>query len=139
MLCIGKRMWSCVNKCFDFSTVRCITGEKCSKASADAANMTRSPSDFTCQQSGRKMDYLFKTRDNDVEIGCGECALVGGTKTTKEFRDVGFKMPKVMRDMICKILTRSPGLVHKLCIPGVYIGENVYKLLILDCPAGYTV
>ncbi|KAL9539817.1 hypothetical protein PS6_011040 [Mucor atramentarius] len=134
---IGKRMWSCVDSCFDFSTVKCISGEKCSKASADAANMNRSPSDFSRQQTGRKMDYLFKTRDNDDEIGCGECALVGGTKTTKEFQDAGFKMPKVMRDMMCKIVTRSPGLLHKLCIPGVYIGENVYKLLILDCPAGY--
>lgn len=113
------------------------SGEKCSKASAGALNMNRSPSDFTRQQTGRKMDYLFKTKDSDVKVGCGECALVGGKNTTKEFQDAGFKMPKVMRDMMYKIVARSPGLLHKLHISGVYIGENVFKLLILDCSAGY--
>ncbi|EPB81138.1 hypothetical protein HMPREF1544_12160 [Mucor circinelloides 1006PhL] len=69
---IGKRMWSCVDTCFEFSAVKCISGEKCSKASADAANLNRSFSNFSRQQCGRKMDYLFKTKDSDVElVGCG--------------------------------------------------------------------
>lgn len=56
-------------------------------------------SDVGRQSSGRKMDYLFSTKKSELEIGCGECALVGGINTTKELVDAGFKMPKVMRDM----------------------------------------
>jgi hypothetical protein len=113
------------------------SGEKCSKASADAANSVRSPSDFSRQQCGRKMDYLFKTNDSDNEIGCGECALVAGVNTTKEFQDAGFKMPKVMRDMLVKIVSRSPAVVHKLQICGLYIAAKTLKLYILDAPQGY--
>jgi len=103
-------------------------GEKCSKASADAANSVRSPSDFSRQQTGRKMDYLFKTKDSYKEIGCGECALVGGVNTTKKFQDAGFKMPKVMRDMLAKIVSRSPAVVHKLPICGLYIAAETLTL-----------
>ncbi|EPB80999.1 hypothetical protein HMPREF1544_12313 [Mucor circinelloides 1006PhL] len=125
---LGRRIWSCVDKCFDFSRIRCLTGEKCSKASADAANSVRSPSDFSRQQTGRKMDYLFKTKDSYKEIGCGECALVGGVNTTKKFQDAGFKMPKVMRDMLAKIVSRSPAVVHKLPICGLYIAAETLTL-----------
>ncbi|EPB87065.1 hypothetical protein HMPREF1544_06182 [Mucor circinelloides 1006PhL] len=130
-------MWSCVDKCFDYSSVRCITGEKCSKASADAANSVRSPSGLSRQQSGRKMDLIFKTKIDDIEIGCGECALVGGVNTTKEFQDACFKMPKVMRDMLVKIVSRSPALVNKLSISGFYIADRLLTLYILDSPVGY--
>lgn len=56
-------------------------------------------SDVGRQSLGRKMDYLFSTKKSELEIGCGECALVGGINTTKELVDAGFKMPKVMKDM----------------------------------------
>ncbi|KAK4509998.1 uncharacterized protein ATC70_006167 [Mucor velutinosus] len=37
-----KRVWSCIDACFDYSSkIRCISGEKCSKSSADAKNATR--------------------------------------------------------------------------------------------------
>lgn len=82
--------------------------EKCSKASAGTANFIRFPSALTRQQSDRKMDFVFKTKFEDVEIGCGECALVGGiNNTTKEFQDAGFKMLKVMRDMLYQDLLLS--------------------------------
>lgn len=113
------------------------SGEKCSKASADAVNSTRSPSDQSRQQSGRKMDYIFMTKIDDIELGCGECALVGGVNTTKEFQDAGFKMPKVMRDMLFKIVSSSPALVHKVPICGLYIAYNYMTLYTLDSPVGY--
>jgi hypothetical protein len=114
-----------------------ISGEKCSKASADVANLNRSLGNFTRQHCGRKMDYLFMTKDSDVELGCGECALLGGINTTKELQDAGFKMPKVMRDMMYKIVADSPGLVHKLNIPGLYVADKKLTLWMLDAPAGY--
>lgn len=113
------------------------SGEKCSRSSADAGNRCRSLSDAGRQHSGRKMDYLFTTKQIEYEIGCGECALVGGVNTTKEFQDAGFKMPKVMRDVMYKIVSDSPGLVHKLHIPGYFIADKVLTLWILDAPAGY--
>ncbi|EPB90218.1 hypothetical protein HMPREF1544_02902 [Mucor circinelloides 1006PhL] len=114
-------------------------GEKCSKDSADAANINRSISDLSRQQAGQKMDDLFnKTKDDSVEIGCGECALVGGVNTTKELNDASFKMPKVMKDMAYKIVALSPGIKHTLLvITGVYIGEDKLKLVTLDFPRGY--
>lgn len=99
------------------------------------------------------MDYLFTTKQTEYEVGCGECALVGGVKTTKELIDAGFKMPKVMKDMANGILSTHPGLVHDISLVGYYIGgkiivyinsmsitinlENAIKLLTLDFPAGY--
>ncbi|KAK4509265.1 uncharacterized protein ATC70_007615 [Mucor velutinosus] len=114
-----------------------VSGKKCSRASADAANIKRSISDLSRQHGGRKMDYLFKTRDAGTEVGCGECGLIAGVNTTKELQDCGFKMPKVMKDMMFRLVLESPGVMNKLCISGVYIGQNVLKLSILDCPAGY--
>lgn len=97
--------------------------------------MSRSISDLSRQQSGRKMDYLFKTKDDSVEISCGECVLVGGVNATKELNDVSFKMPKVMKDMAYKVVAAlSPGIKLTLVITGVYIGEDKLKLVILDCP-----
>ncbi|KAL7322434.1 hypothetical protein PS15p_211433 [Mucor circinelloides] len=46
-------------------------------------------------------------------------------------------MPKVMRDMMYKIVSDSPGLVHKLHIPGYFIADKVLTLWILDAPVGY--
>ncbi|KAF1797345.1 hypothetical protein V8B55DRAFT_1386974 [Mucor lusitanicus] len=46
-------------------------------------------------------------------------------------------MPKVLRDIMFKIVADSPGLVHKLHIPGFYIAEKVLTLWIMDAPAGY--
>ena len=95
------------------------SGEKCSQSSADAMNATRSS--MLCRQKpGRKMDYLFLY--NKYELGCGECGLDSGINTTKELSDANFKMPKVMRDMLIKLVSRSPSLKRDLVITGFYIG-----------------
>ena len=104
-----------------------VSGEKCSKASADASNKDRCLSDVGRQSSGRKMDYLFTAKKNGFEVGCGECALVGGVRTTKELIDAGLKMPKVMRDMANSILATHTCLVNNLCITGYYIGGKLKK------------
>lgn len=46
-------------------------------------------------------------------------------------------MPKVLRDMMFKIVKLSPGLVHKLHMTGLYIADNMLTLWILDAPLGY--
>jgi len=97
----------------------------------------RSVSGMSRQQSGRKMDYIFMTKIDDVEVGCGECALVGGINTTKELQDAGFKMPKVMRDMLFKIVLAFPALLHQVPICGFYIAHNCLTLYVLDSPVGY--
>lgn len=115
------------------------SGEKCSKATADASNKGRCLSDVGRQSSGRKMDYIFTTRKTGFEVGCGECALVGGAKTTKELVDAGLKMPKVMRDIANSIFATHNGLVNVFCAVGYYIGGNliekvlVFIRLILVC------
>lgn len=63
--------------------------------------------------------------------------MVGCVNTTKELQDSGFKMPKVMKDMMFRLVSESPAVMDKICISGFYIGQNVLELLILDCPAGY--
>ncbi|KAF1796628.1 hypothetical protein FB192DRAFT_1402969 [Mucor lusitanicus] len=132
-----KRVWSCVDTCFDFSVINSLSGEKCSKASADSANKERCLSKFGRQSSGRKMDYIFLTGPTETELGCGECALVEGVKSTKELTDANFKMPKVMKDMANRILFTRSGMAHDLCLVGFYMGANVMKMFTLDFPSGY--
>ncbi|KAL9538383.1 hypothetical protein PS6_011572 [Mucor atramentarius] len=65
-----KRLWSCLDASFDFSDIKCISGEKSSQSSADALN-ANSRNILSRQSCGRKMDYLFVTK-GQVELGCGE-------------------------------------------------------------------
>lgn len=80
------------------------------------------------------MDYLFVTK-RQVELGCGECALVGGVNTTKELYDAAFKMPKVMKDMAYNGISKAPNMKHELVITGFYIGGmfdiDLFKTTIL--------
>lgn len=103
-----------------------FSGEKCSSSSADAMNAARSNL-LSRQSSGRKMDYLFFDTDN--EVGCGECGLVGGANTTKELCDAMFKKPKVMKDMLIKLVSMSPALKTDLLATGFYIGGEHDALL----------
>ncbi|KAL9552064.1 hypothetical protein MBANPS3_003957 [Mucor bainieri] len=112
-------------------------GEKCSKASADSANKERCLGEFGRQSSGRKMDYIFLTGSTEIELGCGECALVEGVKSTKELTDANFKMPKVMKDMANRILFTRSGMAHDLCLVGFYMGGAKMQLYTMDFPAGY--
>ncbi|KAL7313706.1 hypothetical protein PS15m_007414 [Mucor circinelloides] len=114
-----------------------ISGEKCSRASADAGNLNRSLTDISRQFSGRKMDYVFTTKKTEYEVGCSECALIGGVKTTKELYDSAFKMPKVMKDMAISIFSTREGLLRDLALVGYYIGETKIKLMTMDFPCGY--
>lgn len=66
------------------------------------------------------MDYLFL--DSYNEVGCGEAGLVGDANTRKELSDAMFKMPKVMKDMLIKLVAVSPFLKKGLVITGLYIG-----------------
>ncbi|KAL9548249.1 hypothetical protein MBANPS3_005776 [Mucor bainieri] len=132
---LGKRMWSCLDQCFDFCQIDCKTGKKCSRSSADAMNAGRTNLQSR-QATGRKMDYLFQYRGN-TEVGCGECGLAGGINSTKELYDAYFKLPKVMKDMMINLLSLSPLLKRDLVVSGFYIGQSKLTLQVLDCPAGY--
>ncbi|OAD04262.1 hypothetical protein MUCCIDRAFT_79378 [Mucor lusitanicus CBS 277.49] len=106
-------------------TVKTVSGEKCSKASANAANQNRCLSVFGRQSSGRKMDYIFMEPETSIEVGCAECGLVSGVKTTKELLDAGFKMPKVLKDMANSIMFNRSGLRHELCMVEFYMGARL--------------
>ncbi|KAK4509999.1 uncharacterized protein ATC70_006168 [Mucor velutinosus] len=83
------------------------------------------------------MDFVFIDKKTELEIGCGEGALVGGVNTTKQLYDAKFKMPKVLRDMIIKLVSRSPALKKDLHVCGFYVAETDLQLFILDCPSTY--
>lgn len=91
----------------------------------DMQSAPQAPSRTATASSGRKMQYLFMAKQIErMELGCGECALVSGVKTTKELLDAGFKMPKMMREMAHRILFKRSGLIHELCLIGYYVGIN---------------
>lgn len=73
------------------------------------------------------MDYLFTTKKTKYEVGCGECALVGGVKTTKELYDSAFKIPKVLKDMALSIFSSRPGLERNIALVGFYIGGEYFS------------
>ncbi|KAL0135239.1 hypothetical protein V8B55DRAFT_1568658 [Mucor lusitanicus] len=98
-------------------------------------NKTKTTEGGFLKRPGRKMDFIFSY--NDYEVGCGECGMDVTTKCTKELSDCGHKMPKVMRDMLSKLVSYSPSLKRKLFISGYYNGEKPLKMVLLDTPVGY--
>ncbi|OAD02037.1 hypothetical protein MUCCIDRAFT_163979 [Mucor lusitanicus CBS 277.49] len=77
------------------------------------------------QKPGRKMEFFFTCKD--YEVGCGEAGMDVIINGTTDCMDCGYKMPKVMRDiMLVKLVAHSPSLKRKLVLSAeYYIGEII--------------
>lgn len=112
---IVKRIWSCVDACFDFSAITCIGPVGMMMTEFFLTNVLDSG------EKCNKMDYLFL--NERTEVGCGKCGLIniGGVTFTKELHDATFKMPQVMKDMVVNLVLLSPASKRKLVAYGLYI------------------
>lgn len=80
------------------------------------------------------MEFIFSGAKSGYELGCGECALTGGTNTTKELYDASYKLPLVMKEMAISLLSSRSSILHDLVIVGLYVGGkcNMYVSPRLD-------
>jgi hypothetical protein len=63
---------------------------------------------------GRKLDLVFFRQL--LEYGCCECGR--DDDQTKELYDGGFKMAKVLKDMLYALYQKSPYVLRDLSLPG---------------------
>ncbi|KAI9364102.1 hypothetical protein BD770DRAFT_309044, partial [Pilaira anomala] len=134
-----RRIWSCVDTVFDFSSLKCRSGEKSSVSSSEGRNYDRclgGVKKLTRKATGHKMDMIFKNESG--EFGCAECGRFYDLNSTKELMDGSFKLPKIMKDMLAHVCNDAPSSIRKLEIAGFMILENKITLISLDVPAGYT-
>ncbi|CAO3593739.1 unnamed protein product [Absidia cylindrospora] len=83
---------------------------------------------------GYKVDIIYRSRG--VEAGREQ----GMDKSTKEIDDGHLKQPKVMKNMLCELVKKKPGLAGKLCIVGFTVMGTKINMLLLDAPSsGYVV
>lgn len=90
-----------------------------STASAISRNQDRviaAVNDIERYLSGRKVD-LIMMKDRD-EYGCAEASKFLNDNETKVMMDGGFKMPKVLKDMLNQMAKQAPELLGELTVPG---------------------
>lgn len=107
-----------------FVTVH-YSGEKSSKSSNISRNMNRvlpTVESMKRKMVGRK-DLLF-IRQN-LEYGCCECGRYGDAN--KELYDSGFKIKKVLKDMLYYLYNKSsPDTLRDIALPGYLLfGEKI--------------
>ncbi|KAI9488879.1 hypothetical protein BDB00DRAFT_771698, partial [Zychaea mexicana] len=123
-------LWSFVNTILnDSEYIDALGKEKSSVANAEASNNKRKISAVNVVNSlkiGRRMDTVY-VGAGDVELGC---LKIGKTSDqTKEWSNGLIKMPIVMRDMLLKMVNRSPDLINKLHTMGYNI-NGTYSMLV---------
>ncbi|KAI9354383.1 hypothetical protein BD770DRAFT_367469 [Pilaira anomala] len=134
-----RRIWSCVDTVFDFSSLKCRSGEKSRVSSSEGRNYDRclgGVKKLTRKATGHKMDMIFKNESG--EFGCAECGRFYDLNSTKKLMEGSFKLPKIMKDMLAHVCNDAPTNIRKLEIAGFIILENKITLMSLDVPAGYT-
>ncbi|CAO3687004.1 unnamed protein product [Rhizopus stolonifer] len=131
-----RRVWLFIDTLFDDSKIRCRGGEKSSKASSASRNQDRTLSavdKMARKLVGRKVDMLYMQQR--LEYGCCECGRFDDP--TKEMNDGGFKMVKVLKDMLYRLYQSAPSTVRDLVLPGFLLFETKFTLVVCDSPAGY--
>jgi ribosomal protein L44E len=102
-------LWSFINGTYFFFSVQ-YSGEKSSKSSSFSRKADRVLSGIEKirrKMVGRKVDLLFLRQS--LEYGCCECGRYDDP--TKEMNDGGFKMTKVLKDMLYCIYKSAPGIL----------------------------
>ncbi|KAK4515609.1 uncharacterized protein ATC70_010560 [Mucor velutinosus] len=134
-----RRVWMFIDTCFDTSKIHCKGGEKSSLSSSAGRNIGRnigSRQPISKKLCGRKVDLEFKSAD--TEYGLAECSRYHSLNDTKQLMDGGFKMPKIMKEMIYQLVKkRSPQSFRDVSVIGFLPSELNLSLLLLDIPDGY--
>ncbi|KAI8875758.1 hypothetical protein K501DRAFT_309788 [Backusella circina FSU 941] len=82
---------------------------------------------------GRKVDLLFLRQS--LEYDC--CEYSRYDYPTKELNDGGFKVVKVLKDMLYCLYKSAPGTVLEVTIPGFLLFETKFTIISSDSSAGH--
>ncbi|RCH92754.1 hypothetical protein CU098_009368, partial [Rhizopus stolonifer] len=131
-----RRIWFFIDTVFDASPIHCRGGEKSSKSSSTSKNINRVLSaveKIKRKMVGRKVDLLFLRQS--LEYGCCECGRYD--VPTKELHDGGFKMTKVLKDMLYCLYKSAPDVLRHVALPGFLLFETKFTVILCDAPAGH--
>ncbi|KAL0073907.1 hypothetical protein F4703DRAFT_1377390 [Phycomyces blakesleeanus] len=126
-----SRVWRLILTVFDSSEI-------CSKASSFESNRGRQIASVTNigrKKSAKRPDHIF--RYGSFELGISEAAKVSDENGDKDIKDSRIKAPKLMKDLMQKILENKPGLINTLRIPSIIMSGLDINMHILDIPEGY--
>ncbi|KAL0086442.1 hypothetical protein J3Q64DRAFT_1677398 [Phycomyces blakesleeanus] len=114
-----SRVWRLVLTVFDSSVIT-AREEICSKASSFESNRGQQIASVTNigrKKSAKRPDHIF--RYGSFELGISEAAKVSDENGDKDIKDSRIKAPKLMKDLMQKILENKPGLINTLRIPSI--------------------
>ncbi|CEG72305.1 hypothetical protein RMATCC62417_07886 [Rhizopus microsporus] len=83
--------------------------------------------------TGRKMDLVFFRQRH--EYGCCEYSRYDGQ--TKELYDDGFKMVKVLKDILYNFYMKSLSALRDMTLVGFLLFDTKFTMVLCDTPAGY--
>ncbi|KAI7848516.1 hypothetical protein BDC45DRAFT_523056 [Circinella umbellata] len=131
---IIQRVWSFVDTIFDNTNVDVRTGEMGSTASSERKNEQRVPNQR--KNHGHKTDLLFKVSNG--EIGCSEVAKKdSGDAGTKELKELGLKVPKMMKDQLWQLARNHPEKSRRLAVIGYVMMGLKLRVVVMENPSTY--
>ncbi|KAI7889881.1 uncharacterized protein EV154DRAFT_268247 [Mucor mucedo] len=139
----NSHVWSLIDTIFDdIDTLHVIRGEAANAASTRRKNMDRvigSKDKIARAFTGYKCDLIVREEKADHEYadeyGVGETAI--HHLNTKTIEEKGIKLPKVMKDMLDKLVTSNQNEYQGLSIFGIQTSGLSITLLAADKPTPY--
>ncbi|KAL9552991.1 hypothetical protein MBANPS3_003515 [Mucor bainieri] len=128
--------WNFLNTICRYTSINAISKEKSSESNSIASNSKRrlsSTEEITRKAMGRKMDTIYI--GGNCELGALEIGLKNDS--TKNFPDGYMKLPMVMRDMLCHIVSKHPTLKSQVSITGYNIQGDSISYMAMDSPSGF--
>ncbi|KAI7854018.1 hypothetical protein BDC45DRAFT_535895 [Circinella umbellata] len=106
---VVRRVFPFIEKCFDESIFRVISGEKASISPSERKNENRGiigTKAIERKDAGHKVDMIISYLN--FEYGCAEAGLKGGINSSKWINEANIRVPRLIRDMLWKMLKPSP-------------------------------
>ncbi|KAG1174093.1 hypothetical protein G6F46_011207 [Rhizopus delemar] len=132
-----SRLWRAILTAFDFSRMT-IREERPCKATDSMINKKRRLSTLDSIERKRRS----KTPDHLIKFGAYEIGLTEAAKTedkngNKYFVDTMIKAPKMLKDMLVKLIESSSHKKHSLRTVGFITSGAEIKLIVMDMPGSY--
>ncbi|RCH79976.1 hypothetical protein CU097_002841, partial [Rhizopus azygosporus] len=139
----NSHVWSLIDTIFDdIKTLQVIRGEAANAASTRRKNIDRvigSKDIITRAFTGYKCDLIVREEKPEHEYadeyGVGETAV--HNLNTKTIEEKGIKLPKVMKDMLDKLVTSNQNESKDLSVFGIQTAGLSITLLAADKPTPY--
>ncbi|KAI9479511.1 hypothetical protein BDB00DRAFT_943432 [Zychaea mexicana] len=135
---VVRRVFPFIEKCFDESAFTIISGEKASISSSErknAAQCITGTETVDRKDTGHKVDVIISYRD--LEYGCAEAGLKGGSTSTKWINESDIKVSRLMKDMLWRMLKPNPTAINNVIVPGFVINGLNLMVEMMSIPKHY--